>query len=155
MKKEFTVTLFGAGRKSEVAGMNIPFDVKKVWGKARVPVAGTINGFKVRTTICPMGGKYFVCVNRFMREGGKCGVGDTVKVVMEPDTAPRIIQAPPDLKKALKTNHAAQAAWDRYSYTCRKEFAQWITEAKKPETRARRLEKSIAMLAAGRNLSQR
>ena len=155
MKKQFTVTLFGAGRNSKVAGMNIHFDVKKVWGKARVPVTGTINGFKFRTTICRMGGEYFVCVNRFMREGGKCGVGDIVKVVMEPDTAPRTIQAPPDLKKALKSNPAAQAAWDRYSYTCRKEFAVWITEAKKPETRARRLEKSIAMLAAGRNLSQR
>ena len=155
MKKQFTVKLFGAGRNSKVAGMNIPFDVKKVWGKARVPVTGTINGFKFRTSICPMRGEYFVCVNRFMREGGKCGVGDTVKVVMEPDTAPRIMAAPPDLKKALKSNQAAQAAWDRYSYTCRKEFAQWITEAKKPETRARRLEKAIEMLAAGRNLSQR
>jgi hypothetical protein len=155
MRKQFKVTLFGCGRNSKVAGMNIPFDVKKVWGKSRVPVAGTINGFKFRTTVCPMRGEYFVCVNRFMRAGGKCGVGDTVKVVMEPDTAPRTIAAPPDLKKALKSNPAAQAAWDRYSYTCRKEFAQWITEAKKPETRARRLEKSIAMLAAGRNLSQR
>jgi len=74
---------------------------------------------------------------------------------MEPDTAPRTIEAPPDLKKALKTNQRAQEAWDRYSYTYRKEFAQWITEAKKLETQARRLEKSIAMLAAGRNLSQR
>jgi hypothetical protein len=154
MRKQFKVTLFGAG-KGEVAGMNIPFDVKKVWGRARVPVTGTINGFRFRTTVCPMGGEYFVCVNRFMRAGGKCGVGDTVKVVMEPDTAPRTITAPPDLKRAMKANPAAQAAWDRYSYTCRKEFAQWITEAKKPETRARRLEKSIAMLAAGRNLSQR
>ena len=78
-----------------------------------------------------------------------------MKVVMEPDTAPRTIQAPPDLKKAMKTNQAAQAAWDRYSYTHRKEFVQWITGAKKPETRARRLEKSVSMLAAGRNLSQR
>ena len=100
MRKQFKVTLFGCGRNSKVAGMNIPFDVKKVWGKARVPVTGTINGFKFRTTICPMGGEYFVCVNRFMREGGKCGVGDTVKIVMEPDTAPRIMAAPPDLKKA-------------------------------------------------------
>ena len=118
-------------------------------------MTGTINGFRFRSTVCRMGGEYFVCVNRFMREGGKCGVGDTVTVVMEPDTAPRTIEAPPDLKKALKTNKAAQAAWDRYAYTHRKEFVQWITEAKKPETRARRLEKSVAMLAAGRNLSQR
>lgn len=155
MRKEFKVKLFGCGQKGEVAGMNLPFDVKKVWGKARVPVTGTINGFRFRTTVCPMGGEYFVCVNRQMREGGHCGVGDTVKVVMEPDTAPRIVETPPDLKKVLKTNKAAQAAWDRYSYTYRKEFAQWITEAKKPETRARRLEKSLEMLAAGRNLSQR
>ena len=76
-------------------------------------------------------------------------------IVMEPDTAPRIVETPPDLKKALKASKAAQAAWDRYSYTYRKEFARWITEAKKPETRARRLEKSLEMLAAGRNLSQR
>ena len=155
MRKEFKVTLFGCGRNSKVAGMNIPFDVRKVWGRARVPVTGTINGFKFRTTVCPMRGEYFVCVNRFMREGGKCGVGDTVKVVMEPDTAPRTITAPPDLKKAMRTNPAAQASWDRYSYSHRKEFAQWITEAKKPETRARRLEKAIEMLAAGRNLSER
>ena len=90
-----------------------------------------------------------------MREGGQCGVGDTVKVVMEPDTAPRTIDPPPELKKALKSNQAAQASWDRYSYTHRREFAQWITEAKKPETRARRLAQAVEMLAAGRNLSQR
>ena len=155
MRKEFKVKLFGCGRNSQVAGMNLPFDVKKVWGKARVPVTGTINGFKFRTTVAPMRGEYFICVNRQMREGGNCGIGDTVKVVMEPDTAPRTVNPPPDLKKALKSDQAAQQAWDRYSYTYRKEFAQWITEAKKPETRARRLEKSIAMLAAGRNLSER
>ena len=155
MRKEFKVKLFGCGRSGQVAGMNLPFDPKKVWGKSRLPVAGTINGFKFRTTVCPMKGEYFVCVNRRMREGAKCGVGDTVKVVLEPDTAPRTAEPPPDLRKALTSNKAAQDAWDRYSYTYRKEFAQWITEAKKPETRARRLEKTLEMLAAGRNLSER
>jgi Bacteriocin-protection, YdeI or OmpD-Associated/Domain of unknown function (DUF1905) len=154
MRKQFKVKLFGCG-KGVVAGMNLPFDVKKAWGKARVPVTGTINGFRFRSTVAPMNGEYFLCVNRQMREGGKCGVSDTVKVVMEPDTAPRTMEAPPDLKRALKTNQKAQEAWDRYPYTHRKEFARWITGAKKPETRARRLEKSIAMLAGGRNLSQR
>ena len=69
MRKQFTVTLFGAGRNSKVAGMNVPFDVKKVWGKARVPVAGTINGFKFRTTVCPMRGEYFVCVKPLYARG--------------------------------------------------------------------------------------
>lgn len=136
MRKEFKVKLFGCGRSGQVAGMNLPFDPQKVWGKSRLPVTGTINGFKFRTTVCPMRGEYFVCVNQQMREGGKCGVDDTVKVVMEPDTAPRTVEAPPDLKKALKTNKTAQAAWEHYSYTNRKEFAQWIITAKKPETRA-------------------
>jgi hypothetical protein len=155
MRKQFKVKLFSATRSGEVAGMNTPFDVKQAWGKARLPVTGTINGFKFRTTVAPMRGEYFICVNRQMREGGKCDVGDTVTVVMEPDTAPRTVNPPPDLKKALKSDKAAQQAWDRYSYTHRKEFARWITEAKKPETRARRLEKAIEMLAAGRNLSER
>ncbi len=155
MRKEFKVKLFGATPTGEAAGMNIPFDVKAVWGKARLPVTGTINGYKFRSSVCRMKGEYFMCVNREMREGGKCGVGDTVKVVMQPDTAPRTIEPPADLKKALKSNKSAQAAWDRYSYTHRKEFAKWLEEAKKPETRARRLEKSIEMLAAGKNLSER
>jgi Bacteriocin-protection, YdeI or OmpD-Associated/Domain of unknown function (DUF1905) len=155
MRKEFKVKLFGSGRSGQVAGMNIPFDVKQVWGKGRLPVTGTINGFKFRTTVAPMRGEYFICVNRQMREGGKCGVGDTVKVVMEPDTAPRTVQVPPDLKEAIAADKFAQAAWDKYCYTHRKEFAQWITEAKKPETRARRLEKAVQMLAAGKNLSER
>lgn len=155
MRKEFKVKLFGCGRGGQVAGMNLPFDPKEVWGKARIPVTGTINGFKFRTTVCPMRGEYFVCVNQQMRAGGKCGVGDTVKIVMEPDTAPRTVDVPPDLKNAIAASKKAQASWDKYSYTFRKEFVQWITEAKKPETRARRLEKAVEMLAAGKNLSER
>jgi hypothetical protein len=151
MRKEFTVKLFGAGR-GEVAGMNLPFDPKKIWGRSRVPVAGTINGFKFRSTVAPMGRKYFICVNRQMREGANVGVGDTVRVVLEPDTAPREVEVPPDLKKVLACTQAAKAAWDRSSYTHRKEFAKWINEAKKPETRERRLEKTIQMLAAGEHL---
>ena len=157
MRKEFKVKLVGRGKSGDVAGVIVPFDVKQVWGSARVPVKGTINGTaEFRTTVMRMGGYYCFCVNQQMRAAaGGVGPGDTVKVVMEPDTAPRTIEPPPDLQRALKANPAARAAWDRYSYTYRKEFAQWITDAKRPETRARRLEKSIAMLAAGRNLSQR
>ncbi len=151
MRKEFTVKLFGSGR-GEVAGMNLPFDPKEAWGRARVPVAGTINGFKFRSTVAPMKGQYFICVNREMREGAKVGVGDTVRVVLEPDTAPRIVEVPADLKKALAKNKEAKAAWERYSYPHRKEFAKWITEAKKPETRERRLEKTLQMLVAREHL---
>ena len=157
MRKEFKVKLVGRGKSGDVAGVIVPFDVKQVWGSARVPVKGTINGAaEFRTTVVRMDGEYCFCVNQQMRaEADGVGPGDTVKVAIEPDTAPRTIEAPPDLKKALKQDKSAQATWDRYAYTHRKEFVQWITEAKKPETRLRRLEKTIEMLAAGRNLSQR
>jgi hypothetical protein len=157
MRKDFKVRLAGAGRSGQVAAAIVPFDIKEVWGKARMPVKGSINGGpEFRTTVVKMKGEYFFCVNRKMRaDAGGVGPGDMVKVALEPDTAPRVVEVPADLKKALAANRAAQQAWDRYAYSHRKEFAQWITEAKKPETRARRLEKAVAMLAAGRNLSER
>ncbi len=157
MRKEFKTKLVGRGRIGAVAGVVVPFDVKQVWGSARVPVKGTINGTaEFRTTVVRMGGEYCFCVNQQMRAAaGGVGPGDVVKVAIEPDTAPRTVEIPPDLKKALKASPAAQDAWDRYSYSHRKEFAQWITGAKKPETRVRRLEKTVEMLAAGRNLSER
>ncbi len=157
MRKEFNTKLVGRGKSGDVAGVVVPFDVKQLWGSARVPVKGTINGkAEFRTTVVRMDGEYCFCVNQQMRAAaGGVGPGDTVKVIVEPDTAPRTVETPPDLKKALNTNPIAHAAWDRYSYTHRKEFAQWITGAKKPETRARRLEKTVEMLATGTNLSER
>ena len=156
MRKSFKTTLVGRGRSGRVAGVIIPFDIKEVWGKARVPVKGIINGAAFRTTVVKMAGEYCFCVNQKMRsDAGGVGPGDEVTVTLEPDYAPRIVEVPPDLKKALKNSPKASATWDGYAYTHRKEFANWITEAKKPETRARRLEKTIEMLAAGRNLSER
>lgn len=157
MRKTFKTTLVGSGRGGTTAAVVVPFDIKEVWGAGRVPVKGKINGGPdFRTTVVKMKGDYFFCVNQQMRaDAGGVGPGDRVMVSIEPDTAPRVVTVPPDLKKALKANPKASATWDRYAYTHRKEFANWITEAKKPETRARRLDKTIEMLAAGRNLSER
>lgn len=81
--------------------------------------------------------------------------GDRVTVVLERDNEPRTVEVPPDLQKALAANAKARAAWEKYPYTHRKEFARWLEEAKKQETRAQRLEETVEMLAAGKNLSQR
>lgn len=156
MRKEFKTRLEGAGKSGSVAKLVVPFDVKEVWGKGRVPVKGTVNGAPFRTTVVRMGGEYCFCVNQKMREdAGGIGPGDSVKVVLEPDTAPRVVEVPADLKKAIAGNKAAKDAWDNSSYTNRKEFANWIMDAKRAETRQRRLEKAVEMLAAGRNLSDR
>ncbi|HEX8128323.1 MAG TPA: YdeI/OmpD-associated family protein [Pyrinomonadaceae bacterium] len=136
---------------SEATVITIPFDVEKTYGtRARVPVRGTINGFPYRSSIVPMGGKFILVINKQMRAGANAKGGDTVTVTMERDDEPRIITPPADLARALRANKTAQAAWDKLSYTHRKEHARAIEEAKRPETRARRIEKAIAQLAEGK-----
>ena len=150
-KKRFQVVLEKAA-DSEATNMAIPFDVKEVFGtKARVPVRGTINGFPFRSSIAPMGGgRHYMAVNKAMREGAKIKGGDKVSVVLERDDEERAITPPPDLTRALKANKDARSVWDKLSYTHQKEYVQAIEEAKKPETRTRRIEKALAQLAAGK-----
>ena len=137
---------------SEATGIAIPFDVEKVFGtRARVPVRGTINGFPYRSSIAPMGGgKHFMVVNKATREGAKAKGGETISVVMERDEEPRVITPPKDFARALKANKKAQATWEKLSYTHKKEYAGAIEEAKRPETRVRRIEKAIEQLEAGK-----
>jgi hypothetical protein len=144
--KRFRV-LLEKHENSEATGITIPFDVQKTYDtRARVPVRGTINGFPYRSTIFPMGGKYIMAVNKELRAGAKAKGGDQISVTMERDEEPRIITPPADLARALKANKAAQAAWNKLSYTHRKEHARAVEEAKRPETRVRRIEKAIAEL---------
>jgi hypothetical protein len=147
--KRFRV-LLEKDEKSEATGILIPFSVEKEFGsRARVPVRGTINGFAFRGSVFPMGeGHHYMAVNKELRAGAKAKGGDMVSVVMERDDEPRVITPPADFARAMESNKEASAAWDKLSYTHRKEYAKSIEEAKKPETRARRIEKAIAMLAA-------
>lgn len=148
MAKRFRAELIKDDNSTATA-IDIPFDVQKVFGaRGRVPVRGTINGFPYRSSIFPMGGRHFLVVNKQLREGAKVSAGETVSVVMERDDEPRTVEAPADFARALKSSKAAREAWDKSSYTHRKEYVQAIEAAKKPETRARRIEKAIAELSA-------
>lgn len=151
MKKlKFTTKLVGQPGSS-VAALNAPFDVKEVFGTiARVPVRGTINGFPFRSSLMPMGGCHYMAVNRTMREGAGCAAGDTVSVVMERDTAPRVVDVPDVLKKALAKNKTAQASWKKYSFSNQKEMALAISGAKQEQTRARRLVRILDILKGGK-----
>ena len=136
---------------SEVCGINVPFDVEKTFGtRGRVPVRGTLNGAPFRGSLFPMGGCHFMVVNRHLRAAAGVSGGETVPVQMERDTEERVITPPADLARALKANKEAQATWDKLSYTHRREHVEHLEDAKKPETRQRRLEKAIALLAAGK-----
>src|SRR5262245_31052258 len=135
---------------TQVLHVYFPFDVFEVFGtRSRLAVKGTINGFPFRSSIFPMGGgKFYMVVDREMREGAKVKAGDTVEFVMEKDDEPRTIATPPDLLKALNARKSVKAMWDKLNYTHRKEYIGAIEEAKKPETRARRIAKAVEMIAA-------
>lgn len=148
--KRFRV-LLEKHENSEATGITIPFDVPKTYGtRARVPVRGTINGFPYRGTLFPMGGKYIFVVNKELRTNAKVKGGEMISMTMERDEEPRIITPPADLARALRANKDAQAAWDKLSYTHKKEHARAVEDAKRPETRVRRIEKAIAQLAEGK-----
>ncbi len=151
MKKEFKVKLGGGGKVGEVAFVEMPFDIREVWGKGRVPVKGTINGFAFRTTVINMKGMHCFCVNADMRKGANVAVGDTVKIALEPDSEKRTMEIPDELKKSLGAKLSTKLA--SLAYTHQKEFVKWYVEAKKDETRDRRVTKMKDMLAAGEVIS--
>jgi len=135
----------------EVAALRAPFDVVEVFGtRARVPVRGTINGLPYRSSLMPMDGCHRMVVNRQIREGAGVRVGDTVKVVMERDDAPRTVTPPLALKKELAKSKIAHANWEKLSFTHKKEMARSIVEVKREETRGRRLAKVMDVLKNGK-----
>ncbi len=125
-----------------------PKESAKFGVRGRVAVTGSINGYPFRSSIFPVGdGTHYMTVNRSVREGAGVAVGDRVKVYMQEDTAPRTVELPPDLDKALSKSKSAGTNFDKLSYTHRKEYAQWVESAKRTETRSRRIEQLLARLS--------
>jgi hypothetical protein len=129
--------------------IELPFDPAEAFGRKRAPVRGTVNGYPVRSTIAIYGGRAFLGLNRQVREGAGVAAGDRITVELEPDDEPRVVDVPDDLAAAFASDAGARDAFDRLSYTHRREYVEWITEAKRDETRRVRIEKALAMLRAG------
>ena len=114
-------------------------------GRARVMLAITYKKQTFRTSVSIYNGKWMTVVNQQMREGG-LAPGGTYTVDMAVDAAPRTVEIPADLAAEIK-KAKLQKQWDALSYTNRKEFARAIEDAKKPETRLKRIEACIAKLS--------
>jgi len=136
------------GAEGHALFFEVPFDVKQEFGKARPPVKVTINGYSYRSTVSVYGGRYYLPVRQERREAAGLKAGDIIEVTVALDTEPRTVTPPPELSAAFKKNEAAKERWEKLSYTHKKEHAQAILQARKPETRARRVEKTLEMLAA-------
>lgn len=131
--------------------LEVPAEVMAALGKRkRPPVAVTLNGYLHRTTVAVYGGKYYLPVRKEIRQAAGLAPGDAVAVTIALDAEPRAVDLPEDFARDLAANTEAQSAFDRLSYSHRKEYVDWIAAAKRDDTRRRRVEKALTMLAEGR-----
>lgn len=145
----FRTTILQTGKTA--MGFVVPPEVVDALGAGkRPPVRVTINGYTYRNTVAVLDGRYMIGVSSEHR--GPAGVvgGEELEVDLELDTAPREIVVPADFAAALDAVPAARATFDRLSYSNKAWHTLQIAAAKAPETRARRIEKSVAALAAGK-----
>ena len=142
---EFEAVIQSAGGGG--AFVIVPFDVEEVFGKKRVPIRATIDGEPYRGTLVRMGAPHhMLLVLKEIRERIGKGPGDTVKVTLEEDTEPRVVEIPPDLAGALEQVPKAASAFQALSYTHQREYVRWITEARREETRRRRIDRTVQAL---------
>ena len=142
---KFRTTILSGGKTT--TGIHVPDEVVAALGSSRKPaVTVTLNGYAYRSTVASMGGRFMVGVSADVREKSGVKGGDTLDVEIELDTAPRLLEIPADFAAALAAEPQAQAAFDKLSYSNKRRHVEPILAAKAPETRARRIEKSVAEL---------
>jgi bacteriocin resistance YdeI/OmpD-like protein/uncharacterized protein DUF1905 len=122
-------------------------------GAKRFPVVATVAGYTWRTSVARMGGENLIGLSKEVRGHAGVEAGDDVDVSVELDRAPREVEVPPPLAAALEADPEAKEAFDRMAFTHRKEYARWIAEAKRDETRQRRVEQALTMIRAGQTRS--
>jgi hypothetical protein len=145
----FKTTILQA-RDMNATGFAVPDAVVEKLGSGKRPkVRVTLNGYSYRSTVAVMGGEFMLPLAAEHRAKAAVAGGDTVNVTLELDTAPREVEVPKDLAAALK-KAGARAAFEALAFTHRKEHVRAIEEAKAPDTRARRIEKAVQMVASRR-----
>jgi hypothetical protein len=145
--KRFTAELERVGKTS--ARFPVPFDLREAFGRARPPVKVTIDGHTWRTTPGVYGGVGYIGLNRAVRAAAGVDAGDRVRVAMALDTEPRTVQPPEDLRSALEAEPGALARFEELSFTHRREYVEWVADAKRLETRTRRVAETVRRVQAG------
>ena len=119
-------------------------DVLRWFGrKSRVPVVAALSGYEWRTSLAPMDGCHLVPVNAEVRKGARVAAGDRVTLRLREDTAERTAEVPADLAAALAAANV-RSAFDAMGYTHRKEWVRAVLDAKRAETRTKRIGDCVA-----------
>ena len=145
----FRTTILSAGKTA--AGIEVPPEVVEALGSGRKPpVKVTINGYTYRSSVATVSGVFMIGVSNDVRRAAGVAAGEEVDVDLELDTEPRVVEVPTDLAQALDADEAARTAFDRLTYSNKRRIVMLVDDAKTPETRQRRIDKSVADLRSGR-----
>lgn len=150
----FTATLRAAGGTA-ACFVPFPWDLKETFGRGNlVPVVALWDDrVTYQGSLAMMGGEraMLLCRKDILAQLGKAA-GDEVAVTVTLDDAPREVEVPEALAAALDAHAGARSRWDALSPSCRREYAQWVAEAKRPETRDARVAKAVPRILAGERL---
>jgi hypothetical protein len=146
-RAEFEATVEPSGRGGGHLVAIPPEALEALGGGGRIAVRATFDGIPYRGSIVRMGEVSVLGVLKAVMAGAGVGPGDRLHVVVENDDEPRKVEVPDDLAKALGANPAARKRFESLSYSHRREHVGYVTEAKRPDTRARRIERTVATLA--------
>lgn len=142
----FTATLESTGENNGGVFVRFPYDVRKEFGKGRVPIRCTIDGEPYRGTMVKYGEPFhMILVLKSIREKIGKQAGDKVEIWLVEDKEERKIEAPEDFAKLLR-KYKLLDGFNKLSFTHKREYIMWIDGAKKAETRLARMEKAIAKL---------
>lgn len=119
-------------------------------GRKAFPVTITLNDTVLQLRLARMGGENLIGLAKAARQQAGVEVGGTYPVTISADAAERTVTVPADLAAALQSDPAAATAFEAMAYSHRKEYIRWIEEAKREQTRADRIVKTVAMVREGR-----
>lgn len=132
--------------------IEIPFDVNEVYGAKRVKVVASFDGVIYRGSIVRMDNRYILGIPIAIRNEIGKSFGSEIEVCLKEDLEERKIDIPEDFQDMLDKEPKAQERYNSLSFTAKKDFIRWITDAKKQETRLNRMEKTISLLLEGKKL---
>jgi len=150
--KAFSAEVLSAGQGGHA--VIVPKEIAATFSAKRVPVLAHVNGVEYRTRLMVYGGKFYLGLRKDLLRAAAASTGDIVLIDLveaEPEAHEQAIAVdPPELSAALAAEPEAQATYDALPFSHRQEYARWIAEAKKAETRAERVRKTINRLKNAR-----
>lgn len=148
---KFSTTVYAGQGSANTTGIVVPPEVVDgLGGNKRPAVNVNVNGFEYRSTVASMGGLFLIPISSDIRKQTGLKAGDPIDVDLTLDTAPREFEMPPDLAEASANEPEARAFWDKLAPSAKKAHVTALTDAKTPETRARRVAKAVETLKAGK-----